>query len=337
MRAPGRPIGATATEDDLLARIRRALAAPRRSSSRLALAIGDDAAIFRPRPGYETVLTCDWFLEGAHFLFDRHPPDSVGWKCLARATSDLAAMGAKPRCFLLSIAISSTHSGRWLDLFLSGLRSAARKLDCPAVGGDTTRSDRVAINMTVVGECRRGRAVRRSGAHPGDAIFVSGRLGEAERGLQLIRAGKGPIDARDPRLRKHLYPEPRLELGAWLASKRLATAMMDLSDGLSSDLPRLCEASGVGARIVARRIPGPRPSGLQGQESDGLALVLDGGDDYELLFTVSGHRISQIPRRIGRISLTAIGQVVAAKGILIDTGERQEAPLAKKGWDPFRG
>jgi thiamine-monophosphate kinase len=337
MRAPGWPIGVTATEDDLLARIRRALSAPRQSSARLALAIGDDAAIFRPRPGYETVLTCDWFFEGAHFLLDRHPPDAVGWKCLARATSDLAAMGAEPRCFLLSIAIPSTHTGRWLDLFLSGLRSAARKLDCPAAGGDTTRSDRVVINMTVVGECRRGRVVRRSGAHPGDAIFVSGRLGEAERGLQLIRAGKGPIDARDPRLRKHLYPEPRLELGAWLASKRLATAMMDLSDGLSSDLPRLCEASGVGARILARRIPGPQFSGLQGQEPHGLALVLDGGDDYELLFTVSRQRISHIPRRIGRISLTAIGQVVAAKGILIDTGERQEIPLAKKGWDPFRG
>ena len=337
MRASGRPIGAASTEDDLLARIRRALATPRRSSSRLALPIGDDAAILRPRPGFQTFLTCDWFLEGAHFLLDRHPPHSVGWKCLARAASDLAAMGAEPRCFLLSMAIPSTHTGRWLDLFLSGLRAAARRLDCPAAGGDTTRSERVVINVTVVGECRRGRAVRRSGAHPGDAIFVSGRLGEGEMGLQLIRAGKGPIDARDPQLRKHLYPEPRLELGAWLASKRLATAMMDLSDGLSSDLPRLCEASGVGARIIARRIPGPRLSGLLARESDRLALVLDGGDDYELLFTVSRHRISQIPRRIGRISLTPIGQVVAARGILIDTGERQETPLARRGWDPFRG
>jgi thiamine-monophosphate kinase len=335
MRAPRPPTGAT--EDDLVARIRRALAEPRRSSSRLALAMGDDAAIFRPRPGYETLLTSDWFLEGTHFLLDRHPPHSVGWKCLARAASDLAAMGVEPRCFLLSIALRSTHTGRWLDQFLSGLRSAARRFACPAAGGDTTRSDRVLINMTVVGEGRRGCAVERSGARPGDAIFVSGRLGEAQLGLRLVRAGKGPIDARDPRLRKHLYPEPRLELGAWLASKRLATAMIDLSDGLSSDLSRLCEASSVGARIVARRIPGPRPSGLDAQANDGLALALDGGDDYELLFTVSRQKISRIPRSIGRISLTPIGHVVGEKGIRIETGKRGEIPLAKKGWDPFRG
>src|SRR5215471_21240985 len=138
MRAPGRPIGATSTEDDLLARIRRALAAPRRSCSRLALAIGDDAAILRPRPGYETFLTCDWFLEGAHFLLDRHPPHSVGWKCLARAASDLAAMGAEPRCFLVSLAIPAAATGVWLDGFLRGLRAASLKLSCPAAGGDTT-------------------------------------------------------------------------------------------------------------------------------------------------------------------------------------------------------
>src|SRR5215468_2972506 len=113
MRAPGRPIGATSTEDELLARIGRALAAPRRSSSRLALAMGDDAAIFRPRAGYETFLTCDWFLEGAHFLLDRHPPDSVGWKCLERAASDLAAMGARPRCFLLGLALPAAASNDW--------------------------------------------------------------------------------------------------------------------------------------------------------------------------------------------------------------------------------
>jgi thiamine-monophosphate kinase len=336
MRAPRRPVGQTHTEDDLLARIRRALGPPPRSSSGLALAVGDDAAILRPRPGYETVLTCDWFLEGAHFLLDRHPADSIGWKCLARAMSDLAAMGARPRCFLLSLAVPAARAGNWLDRFLSGLGSAARRLGCPAAGGDTTRSDLVAINMTVVGECRRGRAVKRSGARAGDAIFVSGRLGEAELGLRLARAAKGRVDARDARLRKHLYPEPRIALGAWLASKRLATAMMDLSDGLSSDLPRLCQASGVGARIAARRIPRPRLSGLAAQKYDGLSLALDGGDDYELLFTVSRQKISQIPRRIGRTSLTAIGQVVADKGVVIDAGGQQAISLANRGWDPFR-
>src|SRR5262250_1455141 len=119
MRAPRRPIGATYTEDDLLARIRRALGATPAASA-LTLAMGDDAAIFRPRPGYETLLTCDWFLEGTHFLLDRHPPHSVGWKCLARATSDLAAMGAQPRCFLLSLALPHKLTGQWLGQFLQG-------------------------------------------------------------------------------------------------------------------------------------------------------------------------------------------------------------------------
>ena len=336
MRARRRPLGARYTEDVLLARIRRALGAPRPASSRLTLAMGDDAAIFHPRPGYETLLTCDWFLEGTHFLLDRHPPHSVGWKCLARATSDLAAMGAKPCCFLLSIALSPAHADSWLDEFLRGLRSAAYRLHCPAAGGDTTRSRRLRISVTAIGECRRGRAVERTGARPGDAIFVSGHLGEAELGLRLIRAGKRPVDACDRRLRKHLYPEPRIELGAWLASNRLATAMMDLSDGLSSDLPRLCEASGVGARIAARQIPGPRLSGENAQKFDGLSLALDGGDDYELLFTVSPRKISQIPPRIGRVSLTPIGQVVGEKGVFVNTGGQQEIVLAKKGWDPFR-
>src|SRR5262245_14181073 len=325
------------SEDRLLARIRRSLSVSRKKSSSLRLAIGDDAALLRPRRGGETVLTCDWFLQGTHFLLDRHPPDAVGWKCLARAASDLAAMGAEPRCFLLSMALPAQATGSWLSEFLRGLQAASRKLECPAAGGDTTRHAKVLINVTVIGECRRGSAVLRNGAKPGDAVFVSGRLGEAEYGLRLIRSGRGRINARDARLRKHLYPQPRLAIGSWLAQQRLATAMMDLSDGLSADLPRLCEASGVGARIIARRIPGPRLSGLQARESDRLALVLDGGDDYELLFTVSRHRISQIPPRIGRISLTPIGQVVAARGILTDTGERQETPLARRGWDPFRG
>src|SRR6267143_5510570 len=149
--------------------------------------IGDDAALFRPKPGHEIVLTCDWFLEGTHFLREKHPPDAVVWKCLARAVSDVAAMGGMPRCFLLSLAMPETHTGLWLDLFLGGLRRASRKFQCVLAGGDTTRRDKILINITVVGEVRAGSAVLRSGARADDILYVSGRLGEAELGLQILR------------------------------------------------------------------------------------------------------------------------------------------------------
>src|SRR5258707_5899550 len=120
----------------------------------IALEIGDDASLFRSKPGHETILTCDWFLEGIHFLREKHPPDAVGWKCLARAVSDVAAMGGAPRCFLLSLALPETHTGRWLDLFLSGLRRASRKFQCALAGGDTTRLSNIFINVTGVCELR---------------------------------------------------------------------------------------------------------------------------------------------------------------------------------------
>lgn len=322
-------------EDSLLARIRRSLSTSQQNHS-LRVAIGDDAAILRPRAGYETVLTCDWFLEGSHFLLDRHPPDSVGWKCLARAASDLAAMGAEPRCFLLSLALPAEATGLWLDQFLLGLRAASRKLNCPAAGGDTSRHEKVLINITVIGECRRGKAILRSGAKSGDAIFITGRLGEAECGLHLLRSAKARVNSRDARLRKHLYPQPRFAIGAWLAQQRLATAMMDLSDGLSSDLPRLCEASGVGARIEANRIRAVKLSPLDAKKYNALDLALHGGDDYELLFTVAQKNIHRIPRSFAGTPLTMIGEIVRTRGIRLLNHGGKEAPLEKKGWDPFR-
>jgi thiamine-monophosphate kinase len=331
---PNRKPSLKSAEDSLVGRIRRALSETTRASS-LRIAMGDDAAVWRPRLSHETILTCDWFLQGTHFLLDRHPADSVGWKCLARALSDLAAMGATPCCFLFSIALPASLTGRWIEGFLRGLRAASRKLDCPAAGGDTTRRDQVLIHMTIVGECLRGRALLRSGAKPGDAIFVSGRLGEAAYGLRLIRRHQGRLNSHDPHLRKHLYPQPRLAVGTWLAERQLASAMMDLSDGLSTDLPRLCQASGVGARIATHRIPCLTISSLPTRKSDTLSLALNGGDDYELLFTVSPQDISQVPRRIAGIPVTLIGRVVQEKQILLIAENGKEAPLEKKGWDPF--
>lgn len=322
------------SENDLIRRICRG-AAPIRPDSGIRMGIGDDAALLRPHPGHETILSSDWFLEGTHFLRDRHPADSVGWKCLARAASDIAAMGGWSRCFLLSLAIPETHTGPWLDKFLVGLRRAARKFKCPLAGGDTTRCREILINVTVVGEVRTGRALLRSGARPDDIIFVSGRLGEAELGLQRLR-GKKRIRKGDLRLNKHLYPVPRITLGRWLAEDRIATAMMDLSDGLSSDLPRLCEAGGVGARLEASRIPTvvPNRSGLE--KIDPLDLALHGGDDYELLFTVHPGKAGRVPRTFQGIPLTAIGTITTEPNLTVVALDGSKQALPVGGWDPFR-
>jgi thiamine-monophosphate kinase len=324
------------SENELIRRIRAIGAANVRRNSAVRLGIGDDAALFSPRHGYETILTCDWFLEGTHFFRDKHPADSVGWKCLARAVSDVAAMGGEPRCFLLSLALPETHTGRWLNEFLAGLRRAAQKFKCPLAGGDTTRRREILANVTVVGEIRSGRALLRSGAGPGDIIYVSGRLGEAELGLQRLRR-LSRVTKTDPALKKHLYPEPRIAIGRWLADHRTATAMMDLSDGLSTDLPRLCHASGVGARLDASHIPAvrvPKRSALE--TADALDLALNGGDDYELLFTVRPGDAGRLPRSFQGVALTAVGKITLEPRLTLVHHDHQESALRASGWDPFR-
>jgi thiamine-monophosphate kinase len=327
-------------EATLVERIARTASRTKMGNSGLRLGVGDDAALFNAAAGHDEILTCDWFLEGTHFLRERHPADSVGWKCLARAVSDVAAMGGVPRCFVLSLALPATHTGLWLDQFLGGLQRAARRFRCSLAGGDTTRRNDILINVTVIGEVRAGQAALRSRARPGDVLFVSGRLGEAELGLQRIRHSKRRINSRDPVLRKHLYPNPRLELSQWLAENRLASAMMDLSDGLSTDLPRLCAASGVGARVYAYQIPAARTpvrkNRGEGYREKPLELALHGGDDYELLFTVPYEKLKRIPRSFRSLPITAIGEITKQQALLLVDGTGREAILLNHGWDPFR-
>ena len=147
----------TVRESDLIDKIDRAFRRRGEVSPEVRLGMGDDAALFRPRASHEMILTCDWFLEGTHFLQEEQPPDSLGWKCLARAVSDIAAMGGVPRCFLLSLALPDSHTGRWLDEFLAGLRRASRKFGCVLAGGDTTRRREISMNVTVVGDVPTGR------------------------------------------------------------------------------------------------------------------------------------------------------------------------------------
>jgi thiamine-monophosphate kinase len=326
-------------EDSLLRKIAESSRSSRSGTAApsVSLGIGDDAALFRPKPGYQTILTCDWFLEGTHFLLKKHPPDAIGWKCLARALSDVAAMGGAPRCFLLSLALPQTHTARWLDLFLAGLRRASSKFHCALAGGDTTRRNDILINITVVGEIPSGRAVLRSGAREGDVLYVSGRLGEAELGLRLVQQSRRLASKKNPLTRKHLYPEPRLALGQWLVKNGLATAMMDLSDGLSSDLPRLCAASAVGACLEMAKIPLVRAADVALKHGhDPLQLALHGGDDYELLFTTAARKAKLLPKTFRGVSLTAIGEITRKRDLLVREEDGRTWQFLPCGWDPFR-
>jgi thiamine-monophosphate kinase len=338
-------------EDQLIDRIAKALpfAGPGRFGAALRslvkLGIGDDAAILTPRAGSDWILTCDAFIEGVHFLRDLHPADSVGYKSLARATSDIAAMGGLPRAFLLTLALPEALTGLWLDRFLAGMKRAARILGVRLIGGDTTKSPQVFISITVLGEAPRGRAVLRSAARPGDLIYVSGRLGRAQLGLELLRCGFTQSARRDRASRaaaqQHLYPKIRVELGAWLAQRRIASAMMDLSDGLSTDLPRLCRASGVGARVDSQyipcvEIPERAARKLKGIAANPLQMALDGGEDYELLFTVQRRNVAKLRTAPGFSQLTVIGEITRERKILLLDSAGRPQRLQSRGWDPFR-
>jgi thiamine-monophosphate kinase len=351
------------TESQIIERITRGLANSRPSSYKvdaLQLGIGDDAAVLRGsflarggRKANDLVLSCDAFLESVHFLADVHPPDAIGYKALARATSDLAAMGAVPRFFMLSLAMPASRTGAWLDGLIKGLARAAREFGMLLIGGDTCQNATVIMNMTVGSDVASGRALTRAGARPGDGIYVSGTLGVAQLGLELILRG----EFRDRRwkrlLEQHLRPKIQLELGSWLVGERrggpIASAAIDTSDGLSTDLGHICQASGVSARIYAAEIPVVDvPAPLLRLGLDPLELALHGGEDYQLLFTVPAAEVSRIGSAYRGVPITRIGEIVAAKKSGVkrkrSSGSSVElvdaagiaTPLIPHGWDHFK-
>jgi thiamine-monophosphate kinase len=336
-----------ATETEFIRWLQRQ--APGRAPG-LRLGIGDDAALVEIRRGYELILTTDLSIEGVHFLRHLHPPRAVGHRALARSLSDVAAMGGTPRYALISLAISARTSRAWLQEFYAGVFALAQRFAVTVVGGDTAVvPGSMLIDVTVAGEVERGKAIRRSGARPGDQIFVSGRLGLSALGLRWIqtkasaaRRGKGALGPapargkmRDP-VRVHFYPEPRCALGRFLCEKNLASSLIDLSDGLSTDLTRLCEASNVGARIWAERIPVPDiPAGSKPGSLRAMDLALNGGEDYELLFSVPSRKAPQIAGKFNDVPLHCIGEICRSKEILLVLTNGKQAPLSPAGYDHF--
>jgi thiamine-monophosphate kinase len=336
----------TKSEFDFIASLRQRVNASALKSESLIAGIGDDAAVFRSSSGKENVITADLLVEDIDFRRSTTPPFLLGHKALAVSLSDIAAMGARPLWSLISIGVpEDVWQTKFVDHFYGGLLELANHYGVQLIGGDTSRTnENIVIDSVVAGECAAGTAVMRSGARPGDQIFVTGSLGAAAAGLRLIERGAHLAEQNladedsqklDHVLIRQLRPEPRVGWGIVLGEERLATAMIDLSDGLSSDLNRLCEASGVGASIDSSLLPiDSRVVELCGRRAlDPLQLALHGGEDFELLFTVKSADVARLPRKVDGVEIKRIGEVTTG-GVKILEGARVWE-LKPGGWIHF--
>jgi thiamine-monophosphate kinase len=330
------------SELELLTQIRTR--ARRFTAGGLKVGIGDDCALIRPRAAEEWAVTTDLSIEGRHFRMEWHPPEAVGHRVLARGLSDLAAMGARPVAAFLSLGLPgelTRASGRrpaWVERFFDGLFALAETYRVPLAGGDLAESPVAVADIVLVGAAPRGKALLRSGARAGDQLFVTGSLGGAAVGLARLAELAGSATGRrwqagfgkrmEAGLSPHLYPQPRVAQGGWLVRHGLATAALDLSDGLSTDLAHLCQESCVAAEVDAPALPVA--------EGATLEQALNGGEDYELLFTApAGVRM---PRAIAGVAVTRIGRIVRPRRgrpqVVLVTAEGKEA-LKPRGWEHF--
>jgi thiamine-monophosphate kinase len=311
-----------------------------KGKAQIQMGIGDDCALLRPRAGHELAVTTDLSIEGRHFRLDWHPPESIGHRALARGLSDLAAMGARPVAAFLSLALPRDLTVQfedlgWMERFLDGLLSLAARYNVPLAGGDLAESPLALADVVLTGSVPQGKALLRSGAKPGDLIYVTGSLGGSAAQLAAMSTPtfvtvdetgmNGMFTHGDE---PHFYPEPRIAQGLWLRKRGVASAAMDISDGLSTDLAHLVKASAVAAEIVAERIPLGRNATL--------AMALHGGEDYELLFTAPAER--KLPRKIAGVALTQIGRILPWKRkqprVTLIGAEGSEA-LEPLGWEHF--
>jgi thiamine-monophosphate kinase len=313
-------------EFELIARFFTRAVPPGRSD--IALAVGDDCAILQAAPGEQWAVSTDTLVEGVHFLSSVDPA-ALGHKALAVNLSDLAACGAEPRCCFLALALPTVDEA-WLQAYSQGMFALADAHGCVLAGGDTTRSPQgVVITITVMGVVPQGQALLRSGARPGDDLWVSGVLGDAAFGLAARKGETGAAGEAAAGIERLERPQPRVALGR--ALRRLATSAIDVSDGLLGDLGHILERSAVGASVAWHRVP--RSAELRRQpEADQRRWALTGGDDYELLFTAPAGRREDVERaaagagtavtRIGAMTTTGRLELVDADGRAMDTAPR---------------
>lgn len=290
----------------------------------LVLGLGDDCAIQRVPSGRDLVFSVDTLVEGVHFPLN-YSPYNLGWRALAVATSDLAAMGAQPVCFTLALTLPAPDPD-WLSGFAKGLAKASAAFGITLAGGDTTRGP-LTITLQVHGTVAEGQALRRSGAQPGDLVCVTGALGDAGAALDYLDEPE-PTPTQQAVLSRYHYPQPRLALGQQLAGK--ASAAIDISDGLLADLQHILDASGVGAELEAGKIPlSAALVQLQGERA--LELAMSAGDDYELCLTIAPEELAGLDVQI-QSQLTVIGQIQRQPGLRV-TGA--DSSYHQQGFDHF--
>lgn len=300
-----------------------------------AFGLTDDAAVITPPPGRDLAVTTDTMVAGVHFLGDE-APGLIAAKLLRVNLSDLAAMGATPLAYTLNVALPSNIDDDWLKAFADGLKADQRAFDISLAGGDSVSTPGpVTLTVTAIGSVETGRALRRSGAQAGDIVYVSGTIGDGALGLKLLRGALTGLSMEhyDELIGRYRLPRPRIGLGARLLG--LASAAIDISDGLVADLGHILDASGTGAEIEAATMPLSKPAAAALRGDAGLMeTILTGGDDYELLFTVApgyAGRVAAVASDLA-LPLTPIGRITAGGGLIVIGEDGRPITFARKGW-----
>ena len=252
------------------------------------IGIGDDCAAISPKKGFELLVTTDTLTENVHFKRRWATAEKIGYKTAAVNLSDIAAMGGTPRYLFLSLSLTNDVTDQWIMAFLRGFKKAISPYGCNVVGGNISQADTLSFTVTAIGEAAKGKLITRSGARAGDILYVTGTPGDAAFGLDILSGAIDGVVGKKSLIARHLIPTPRVEWGIKLSGKKLASAMIDISDGVAIDLERVCEASGVGAVVELAKFPlSPAASRIVKQAGQkGWERVLSGGEDYELLFAV---------------------------------------------------
>jgi thiamine-monophosphate kinase len=324
------------TERGFISRLRQSAAG---AGPALLRGIGDDCAVFAPAADRSLLVTTDTLVEGVHFDCRWHPPELLGRKAASVNLSDIAAMGGEPKYALLSLALPGDTDEGWLELFMGGLLGALGEQKTNLIGGDTVRSDRLTFSVTLIGSAAPDRILYRTGARPGDLVWASGYLGEAAAGLDLCRLADARKENWPELVKAHLDPRPRVALGLFLAASGIVHAMMDLSDGLATDLAHLCVESSCGAVVSADLLPlSPALRAVASHLGRSpVEYALTGGEDYELLFTTAPGVRGSLPglvRAATGLDIHCLGEIVAGSGVrLLQDGEKRE--IAYHGYDHF--